>query len=518
MKKLRFFVCLLFVCCVFQCVGFGRTQSDGNIQEDSSDTIFNIGFRRELFIDDFLIKTRENIELLMHSPVKKEIVMVYDKPWEGSGSDFQVVFRDNDILRMYYMGAQLTNNEGTKFGGHPVYACYAESKDGIHWTKPDLELFEFEGSKKNNIVWAKPRLDNFTPFLDANPNCKPDEKYKAVSPDNGGLCALKSADGIHWSYLSEKPIITKGQFDTQNNAFWDPVRNCYWCYFRDFHDNPGNATTDLENGIRDIRVSKSKDFLNWTDPQMIKFVDSPDVALYTNQVIPYYRAPHLFLGFPTQYVVRNFSSAAMRSLPDPEHRQLRMKFHPRLGTALTNGLFMSSYDGVTFNRKEDVFIPIGIQCKNNWVYGDGYQCLGLIETLAEDTTAPNELSFYAGEDQWKASANLRRYTIRIDGFVSLHAGQKPGDLVTKRLIFSGNKLTINFSTSAAGSIFVELQDENGKAIPGYSLSDCDELFGDELERTVTWKDKSQVTGLIGKPVYVHVIIREADLYSLKFQE
>ncbi len=519
MREFRFILCFLFVCCgIFQSNGSVRGQSAGHPFGKSSDTTLNVGSRRELFVDDFLIKKRENIELVMHSPTRKEIVMVYDKPWEGSGSDFQVVFRDNDIFRMYYMGAQLTNSEGTKIGGHPVYACYAESKDGIHWTKPDLGLFEFEGSKKNNIVWAKSRLDNFTPFLDANPNCKLDEKYKALSPDAGGLYALKSADGIHWSYLTDKPIITKGQFDTQNNAFWDPVRCCYWCYFRDFHDKPGNVTTDLENGIRDIRVSRSKDFANWTDPQMIKFIDSPDVALYTNQVVPYYRAPHLFLGFPTQYVIRNFSPAAMRSLPDPEHRQQRMKFHPRYGTAITNGLFMSSYDGVIFNRREEVFLPIGIQCKNNWVYGDGYQSLGLIETQAEDVTAPNELSFYAGEDQWKASANLRRYTIRIDGFVSLNAGQKLGDLITKRLIFSGNKLTINFSTSAAGSILVELQDENGSPIPGFSLSDCDELFGDELERTVTWKDKSLVTKLIGKPVSIHMVMREADLYSLKFQE
>ena len=101
----------------------------------------------------------------------------------------------------------------------------------------------------------------------------------------GGLWAYKSADGLHWSPLADQPIITKGAFDTQNNAFWDPLRKHYWCYIRDFH-----------NGIRDIRVATSTDFRTWTEPELLRFPGSPDEALYTNQVQPYYRAPHLFVG------------------------------------------------------------------------------------------------------------------------------------------------------------------------------------------------------------------------------
>jgi len=491
--------------------------SQGNFSP-SSDSVLNIGTRRELFLDDQLIQNRKNLEFKMHPPMGRETVMFYDQPWEGSGSDFQTVFKDGAIFRMYYMAAQLTNSDGTKFGGHPVYACYAESKDGIHWSKPDLGLFEFNGSSKNNIVWATPDLDNFTPFIDSKPDCKPGEKYKALSSGKGGLFAFKSSDGINWSRLSDQPIITKGQFDTQNNAFWDSVRNCYWCYFRDFHEKQMKNTLDLETGIRDIRVSTSKDFINWTEPEMIRFVDSPDVALYTNQVVPYLRAPHIFLGFPTRYVVRNFSAPAMRALPDPEHRQVRMKIHPRYGQAITDGLFMSSHNGKTFKRWDEVFIPAGIQRKNNWVYGDGYQSLGLIETSSEDPTAPNELSFYAGEGGWKDEASLRRYTIRLDGFVSLKAGTKTGEFVTKTMTFSGNFLSLNFSTSVAGSILVELQDESGNPLPGYSSADCDELFGDDPDRKVFWNNHSDLTGLIGKRVHIHLVMREADLYSMKFAE
>ena len=166
----------------------------------------------------------------------------------------------------------------------------------------------------------------------------------------------------------DRPIITKGAFDTQNNAFWDPMRRHYWCYVRDFHQ-----------GIRDIRVATSTDFRTWTEPALLKSVDSPDEPLYTNQVQPYYRAPHLFVGFPTRYVERPWTPS-MKALPDPEHRQRRMKFHPRYGTAVTDGQFMTSRDGRTFRRWDEAFLRPGPERRHNWLYGDGYQNLGLIET------------------------------------------------------------------------------------------------------------------------------------------
>jgi len=494
-----------------------NAQERSRASKFSDGKIIDIGSRRELFVDESLISKKSGLELRLHSPIRREVVMFFNKPWEGTGSDYEVTFRDGDIFRMYYMSAQLTNSAGTKLGGHPNFACYAESKDGINWVKPDLGLFEFNGSKKNNIVLSVPSMDNFTPFKDPNPNCNPDEKYKAVGSGKGGLFAFKSVDGIHWSYLSDKPIITKGKFDTQNNAFWDPIRKKYWCYIRDFHDEKGNPTSDLTKGIRDIRVATSTDFLNWTDPISIKYL-SPEVALYTNQVLPYYRAPHLFLGFPTQYVDRKFSKAAMQALPDPEHRQARMKFSPRYGTVITNGLFMSSYDGVLFNRWDEVFLPIGPQRDDNWVYGDGYQSLGLLETPSEDIGASPELSFFAKEGHWKETSRLRRYSIRIDGFVSIHARETPAELITKTLKFSGKTLSLNFSTSVAGAILVELQDERGKPIPGYSLSDCDELFGDTISRIVTWNNGSDLSELAGKPIRIRMSLNGADLYSFKFGE
>jgi hypothetical protein len=194
-----------------------------------------------------------------------------------------------------------------------------------------------------------------------------------------------------------------------------------------------------------------------------------------------------------------------------------MAFSPRYGTVVTDGQFMTSRDGYSFHRWDETFLRPGPERSNNWVYGDGYQSLGLIETPAEDPTAAPELSFYADEGHWKDGETLRRYTIRIDGFVSLHAKQKDGEFTTPTLTFAGRALSLNFATAAAGTIRVELQDENGHALPGFALEDCDELFGDTLDRTVTWKNQSDVSALAGRPVRLRLTLGEADLYSLTFQ-
>lgn len=464
-----------------------------------------LGSRRELFVDDSLIARRDGVESRLHGPTPREVVMIHNQPWEGSGTGYHTIFRDGPVLRMYYIAADLTSDDGKRLASRPLFACYAESRDGVHWVKPELGLFAFNGSTRNNIVWSGPNLDNFTPFKDPNPACRPGERYKSVAAGPGGLLALKSDDGLHWTPLLDRPIITKGAFDTQNNAFWDPIRHHYWCYVRDFH-----------KGVRDIRVSTSDDFRTWTVPEPLAFGDAPDEALYTNQVRPYDRAPHIMLGFPSRYVERSWSPT-FESLPDPVHRKNRMKFHPRFGTAVTDCLFMTSRDGRNFRRWDEAFLRPGPERDDNWVYGDCYPALGLIELPAADPGSAPELSLYVPEDHWKHAVRLRRHTLRLDGFVSLHARRGGGEVVTKPVIFSGDRLSLNLATAAAGSVRVELQGPGGETLPGHALADCDELFGDNPDRLVTWKGRHDVSRLAGQPVRLRFVLADADVYSWKFR-
>ena len=488
-----------------------------------------IGSRRELFVDDFLIeKMTGRAEQRLHQPQAHEIAITHDAPWEGSGTGYHSVFKDGGKYRMYYKAWQLTVTAPGKVntGEHPLFTCYAESEDGIHWRKPELGLHEFKGSKANNIVLAPGKMGAANPdpghiaiFKDDNPAAAADAKYKAIVRSNSpkGLLALKSPDGLRWSPMSEAPVITDGAFDSQNLAFWDAQAGLYRAYWRYFT----GGTTDEKNwkpsGFRAIRTATSKDFVHWENQQDLRYVDSPNEALYTNQVKPYARAPHLLLGFPTRYIERGWSES-MRALPEREHREWRSKASDRYGMVVTEGLFMSSRDGVTFKRWNEAFLPPGIERPGTWNYGHQYLVWHLVETKASLEGAPDELSLYATESYWTdRSSALRRYTLRLDGFVSLHAPMSGGEVLTKPLTFTGNSLSMNFASSAAGGVKVEIQDANGKPMPGFTLSDCEEHFGDSLARTVVWKNGTNVSALAGKPVRLRFVLEDADVYSFRFE-
>ncbi len=476
----------------------------------------DIGGRRELFVDDALIgKLTGKISLRLHKPSIRDDAFVTDRPWEGSWCGYITTFKDGDIFRMYYHAGDTDVEDliGDSDESERFHDAYAESKDGITWDRPNLGIFEVMGSKDNNIVWAGPKgVMGFCPFKDDNPDCEPDALYKAVGYTNScepGLYAMKSADAIHWSLMQEDPIMTGDSYDSQNVVFWDTLRGEYRAYVRDF-------TEGTFTGFRGIKTAVSKDFLHWPEREWLIYPDSPEEQLYKNQVRPYYRAPHIFLGFPDRYIERPWSPT-IEALPELAHRKRRAAVMERYGAAVTDGLFMASRDGKTFKLWDEAFIRPGLRNEGSWAYGDCYQAWGILETASSIPGAPNELSFYAVEHYWRRpAAAFRRYTLRIDGFVSAHAPLGGGELITEPIVFAGTSLHLNVSTSAGGSMRVELLDIDGTAIEGYSLEDCYEIVGDTLDYTVRWANGTDVTALAGKPVKLRFALKDADLYSYVF--
>ena len=111
---------------------------------------------------------------------------------------------------------------------------------------------------------------------------------------------------------------------------------------------------------------------------------------------------------------------------------------------------------------------------------------------------------------------MSRYTLRLDGFVSASAPMRGGELLTRVLKFEGSKLKLNFATSAAGTLKVEIQDARGRPIPGYSLPEADETFGDEIDRTVSWNGSADVSRIAGQAVRLRFTLQDADLYAFQF--
>jgi hypothetical protein len=111
----------------------------------------------------------------------------------------------------------------------------------------------------------------------------------------------------------------------------------------------------------------------------------------------------------------------------------------------------------------------------------------------------------------------RRYVLRTDGFVSANAGYGGGEMVTKELEFTGSELVLNYSTSAAGGVRVEMQAPDGSALPDYGLEDCLPLVGDEIEGAVRWRHGRDLGTLTGQKVRVRYVLKDADLYSMRFR-
>ena len=489
----------------------------------------DIGTRRELFVDDALIESVSGgARLVLHHPEPREIALDHDAPWEGTGSGYHSVFRDGDKYRMYYKAWHLDVKDGkVNTGSHPLYCCYAESDDGIHWRKPELGLVDFKGSKANNIVLApetfgEVKSDPGHPavFRDDNPACPPEARYKAIirAAKPHGLLVFQSPDGLHWSLAHPEPVITEGAFDSQNLAFFDPNIGAYRAYWRVFTEGQTDAENWKPGGVRAIRTAVSKDLVHWEPWKDLTYVDSPKEELYTNGVKPYSRAPHLLIGFPTRYIDRGWSDS-MRALPELAAREDRAKASQRYGTAITEGLMMASRDGVIFKRWNEAFLRPGIERDGTWHYGHQYLAWHPVETQSTLEGAPNELSFYATESYWTGKSSvLRRYALRLDGFVSANAPLSGGELITKPIRFSGKRLALNFSSSAAGGIRVEIQDESGKPLPGFALDDCPEVLGDSLERTVAWKSGADLSALAGQTVRLRFALRDADLFAYRFAE
>lgn len=456
-------------------IAFGLTITGFKLTPAIGAEPLDVGDRLELMADH-LVSKLTNARLVVQQPTPKEVVLVTDKPWEGNICAYYTIFRDGKKYRMYYRGSHYDTK--TKKSAHTEVVCYAESKDGIRWTRPDLGLFEFNGSKKNNIVWDGIGAHCFAAFKDANPNCKPEAKYKAISRGRPrgkkGLYTFQSPDGIHWTQSSKGPVITYGAFDSQNLAFWDPVRKIYVAYYRNFR-----------NRVRDIMTCTSKDFVHWSKPVYLKISGAPREHLYTNAIQPYERAPHLKIGFPTRYLPKGSQVAPT---------------------------YMISRDGLNFRRYKEPVVPNDAP-KDREGNRSNYMTWGLVQLPGR----PNHYSVYATEAYYTGpDSRVRRFEYRLDGFIAATAGAKGGEVHTIPLKFKGDTLTLNYRTARSGSIRVEILDDSGKPIPGFTLSDCSPIKGDSVKGAVQWKGGKSLKSLAGNTVRVRFALKSAQVFSMRF--
>ncbi|MFN0166606.1 MAG: hypothetical protein ACKV22_09250 [Bryobacteraceae bacterium] len=443
----------------------------------------DVGRDLQLFLDDRVVESQERVQTVLHSPRPAEVVIRLDRPYEDDTLYDPTVIKDGDRYRMWYRA---------NFNGPPSYTGYAESADGVRWTKPNLGIIPIGGSAANNVVWGGPG-STISVFKDANPATRAGELYKGTALVNrlpngrAGLYGMVSPDGLHWRLLQPDPILVAPaddpMLDSHNIVLWDSARRHYAIYARGWK----------RHKVRDVRRFTSTDFRHWTEPKFLDFADAPVEHLYKNAAIPYYRRPDLILLFPKRYV------------PDRRHASVNWPLD-----GISDVVFAFSYDGLRFDRRYmEAFLRPGMD-EHNW------HERAIEAGPALVPTGPGEMSLYYVEHYRTPGVQIRRGVLREDGFVSLKAPYRGGIVRTKPIRFAGSRLVLNYSTSAAGSIRIAIEDAAGQPIRGFGAEECPEIFGDDVNHTVRWKTGPDVSSLAGKPVRLRFEMRDADLYSFRF--
>ena len=429
---------------------------------------------RELFYDDYLIAERKNLDFQLHYPVEQRAL-----PGKPCGH-YGAIVKANGKYLFYYRGFD-NIYKGKRSNGNPgEFLAVAESPDGLNWSDPPYDKFPAAPVPRGTIFYGNGFTHNFAPFYDTNPSCPDDERFKAVSGvrETQGLFAFYSRDGINWKHYNEKkPIFqyTPAQYgghmlDSQNVVFYSEYEKCYVMYLRVW------KTADDLTGLRSFAKSVSKDFKNWSEPELLT-VNHPQEHLYVSTLVPYPRAPQYYIGMPTRYFGNRGSATDVTLIFSRHGKGIQRPF-------------------------PGVWIKPGLE-PERWQNRSNYMAWQIIEY------SPEEIIFYHGPK------NLM-YRLRTDGFVSVSAGSETGTLLTKVLNRQHGNLELNLSTSAGGSFALEVCDELGNAVEGYTFADFGEVYGDRIAFVPQWKDK-KFSDLPPGKFRLRMKLKECDIFSITFK-
>lgn len=491
----------------------------------SNNSICNIGSDLELLIDPYLISAMRGTELKLGEPIEAGTVLKFDRPYEGPFVNYISVLFNGSTYQLYYRGKPKAGPDGTP----DEVTCYAESKDGIRWTRPDLGLIEVRGSRRNNVILDKtyqPAPHNFAPFIDSKPGVPSSERYKALgglfdnpgaASTSHGLLAFASPDGIHWKLLREKAVINHAVYpvkytDTSPvSAFWSESEQEYVGYIRiwtwglggKYAQDYKKSGRTMPGNFRWVGRTTSRDFIHWT-PVEFMTGDIPPEQIYICQTGPYFRAPQIYVGIAARFMQG-------REVVTPQEAK-EIGVNPSYFHDCSDAVLMTSRGGNRYERTfPQGFVRPGIGLQN-WVSRTNYPAHGVVPT------GSTEMSFYVDANYAQPTNQLRRYRLATDRFASVHAQHRSGcEFVTKSLRITGKELYLNFGTSAAGSIRVEVLDLTGIPVSGYGLKDSLEMIGNEIERAAEWKQGTDLGSLAGKVVRFRFVMDDADLYALRFR-
>lgn len=476
---------------------------------ETKPAVIPINVGRQLFVDDFLVM-ETNLQQIAHTPkfYAGNPVLEPDREWEKTieGAPYAAPFSDgiwfdekSNKFKMWYLaGAGVLHKEDKQ----TFYTGYAESVDGKHWEKPALNIYD-----NTNIVDTCNR-DAATIWLDKLEQ-NPSKRYKMFNverrpTDRRWQFILKySADGIHWG----NGVAQSGDLYDRSSVFYNPFRGVWALSMRYGTKVSSRSRSYLENVDPEVAVSMAhrirkgvpdKNVVYWFTPsdKEPRHPDFPEVnpGIYNFDAIPY---ESIMLGL---YCVWQ----------GPENN-----ICADLGIQKKNEIFLGySRDGFHFSRQS--FKPfMGVnETEGAWNWGN-VQSVNGVPLIVGDS-----LYFYSSGRRlnnimWDSYTSTGLATLRRDGFVSMRAGTIEGHLITEKLTFDGKYLFVNTDVGDKKAMLaIEILDENGTPVPGYTKKDCIALKGiDRTKQMVVWKNNKDLSCLSGKKVHLKFYLTNGDLYS-----
>ncbi len=492
----------------------------------SSDELAPVGLQKQLLVDDYVIAETENITYALGQPKKLGIVMKPSVP-----TDFDPVKQFPDGLPQtggyYEFGRRLSvvwNDKRQCFqmlyrASAENLTAYAESKDGIHWTKPLISdddksnLITYRGKTQGTFYEASFMIDPTVPW--GHP-----EKYKAAYNPGNTMCAIAySADGIHWKGYNDGESVTGRAADTYNQILWDPIANRYMLLTR----------TDLGAiyGLKESRATRimvhdrGNDLVGhpaaWRTLANVN-VDDPEkrrtkagVPVFQMESMNIWVYENIYFGLMHVLTAGELTGAEGEvPVADPDKRPETDVLDYYLGTSRNGKDFDRSW---IYARKP--FIPRG---------PDRSFDKGMLQPSAEIITRGDEhLIYYTGQysqhhspaSAKKESGKIGLATLPLDRFVCQQANARLGTITTKPFKLEGDTLQVNVDVRG-GSFYVEILDAAGEPIPGFTAEQA-KLYDDtdELRLEPQWKNNKDISVLKGKTIRLKFYLRGTKLYAFQ---
>ena len=454
---------------------------------------------RYLVLDSRIIESEENMQLTVgvvqkdkNNPLFKE-----DKPWEPRFDNpyCSVIYDEEEkIYKCWYSIFTRSGGRGDfpgeglpsdkrawvkwREGRRGFGLCYATSKDGIKWTKPELGLIDFNGSKKNNIVIE---YTHGVAVIKDTHETDPKKRYKAIHPERNNSAVWFSADGIHWGKKLNAGPISHG--DTNQAVWWDPDINKYVLITRRW----GGAKTPGRygrGGHRQKVRSVSEDFLKWSKPELV--IEGLDLRMQIHDM-PVVRHAGVYLG-----MVGLFDIEASRQWCELAWSPDSIKWHRiQPGTPLIpNSRQMGDYDwgcifaSVPLIAKDKIRMYYGANDGRFMGWRNGFFCLAWLRADG-----------FAGYEQIAGGSN------------------KTASLTTKPVVAVAGKLCVSADVAPSGYVKVTLLDKENKGLAEGKL-----ITKTVTDAGVQWKDGFSLEKLKGERIKLKFELRESKLYSFSFHK